>query len=54
LVRNNQIQVYNNQGPNSHAYGQAMTMYWTLPNERDAEDAGEALRAICPDSRPDA
>jgi uncharacterized Zn-binding protein involved in type VI secretion len=50
-VRQNQINVFNSPGPGSAQYTDAMDMYWTLPNERDAEDAGEALRAICPDSR---
>jgi hypothetical protein len=48
-VRQNQQRAYSSGVPGD--YTDAMDMYWSLPNERDAEDAGEAMRAICPDTR---
>lgn len=46
-VRQKQMDTYNNQGPNSPEYGQALQDYYGLPNESDAENAADALRRIC-------
>jgi uncharacterized Zn-binding protein involved in type VI secretion len=47
---NNQIRNLQQTAYNTPQYPAAYAAYYGLPNERNAEDVGDALRAICPDA----
>lgn len=47
-ARNYTTSAYNAHGAASPQYADALNAYYGLPNERNAEDAADALRAMCP------